>query len=182
MTDKKRLTAHMNNCPGVNRNFIDFFTGSWRVIRTINNAIGPDLNVKGDAKFTPDTLNLNQLHYREHMIIESQKSPLSDDSSHLNKPIVATQEYLYHCIQNHSENTIQVFFQNSNVLFHQFTLIGALSTQNLPITISATPHLCGQDLYSTLYTFLNIHTFEIKYTVIGPNKNYVSKTLFNRMI
>ena len=43
-------------------------------------------------------------------------------------------------------------------------------------------HLCSQDHYSTSYFFalngVNLSEFEITYTVKGPAKDYVSKTVF----
>ncbi len=42
-------------------------------------------------------------------------------------------------------------------------------------------HMCIKDHYQAKYQFLSFSKFKLEYTVIGPAKNYVSSTLFEKL-
>lgn len=43
-------------------------------------------------------------------------------------------------------------------------------------------HVCGNDKYQATYTFLNENQFTLQYKVVGPRKNYLIETNFQRQL
>jgi hypothetical protein len=60
-------------------------------------------------------------------------------------------------------------------LLHEFTLPTAC--ESFPFKMQHT-HLCGQDNYACEWIFLDENTFEMRYTVLGPKKNYRIEALY----
>jgi len=97
-------------------------------------------------------------------------------------PLDITQKYLY--VYDKIQDILTVYFVDDNnkrtLLFHTIHFQSKQSSQNG--WIANGEHLCSQDHYSACYLFafngINLSRFEITYTVKGPAKDYVSKTIF----
>lgn len=100
-----------------------------------------------------------------------------------NIPLDITQKYLY--VYDKSQDNLTVYFvDEKNQRGSIFHTINFQSKQSSDIGWIATgEHLCSQDHYSAHYLFvfngINLSRFEITYTVKGPTKDYVSKTIFH---
>jgi hypothetical protein len=97
-------------------------------------------------------------------------------------PLDITQKYIY--IYDEDKDLMTVYFvDNQNKrgsLFHTISFQSKHSSQNG--WIANGEHLCSQDYYSVSYLFvfnaINLSHFQITYSVKGPTKDYVSKTMF----
>ena len=100
----------------------------------------------------------------------------------LRQPLDVTQKYLY--VYDEQQDQLSVYFLNRDqvrgALFHTIDFRPKESS-----TLGWTAvgeHLCGDDHYSASYLFvfkgIILSRFEITYTVEGPTKDYVSKTIF----
>ncbi|CAF4894358.1 unnamed protein product [Rotaria sp. Silwood1] len=127
--------------------------------------------VHGQAQF--NISQSNELIYKEQgkLILSSEKQ------------FDITQKYIY--VYNKNEDVINVYFVDNNtnkrsLIFHTiyFQSKNFLSNE----WIANGQHLCNQDYYFVSYLFvfnqINLSRFEIIYTVKGPTKDYISKTIF----
>ena len=142
---------------------------TWTFERTLTGKPS-DGNVHGQAQFHHSTQG--ELLYQEKgkLILPSQN------------PLDITQKYLY--VYNSTEDLLTVYFVNEQnqrtSLFH--TIHFQPKETSSHGWIAHGEHLCGQDHYSSSYLFafngMNLSRFEITYTVKGPAKDYISKTIF----
>lgn len=138
--------------------------GNWNFTRTI-----PGAGVaKGRANFIASNMdNDSSLIYREEGKFEYGGSTV---------PVY--REYMY---QLAGVDLSVYFFNNGKQgdLFH--TLKFDEDKESSEIWQATAFHPCGQDTYDTKYIFYtNDKEFEIQHVVKGPNKDYVSKTTFER--
>jgi len=81
------------------------------------------------------------------------------------------QEYIY-TLEN--ESLVIYFAKNSKKQGHFLTL--ALNKSNQAFC----QHLCKQDLYNAFFSFEK-NTFKTHFTVKGPRKNHVIKTIYKKI-
>lgn len=120
-------------------------------------------------------------HFNSEGLLYKEQGKLFLSSSN---SLDITQKYLY--IYNSSEDLLSVYFVDEHnqrtSLFHTIQF-QPKDTSSLN-WIAHGEHLCGQDHYSTSYLFvfngINLSRLEIIYTVKGPAKDYISKTIFHR--
>jgi hypothetical protein len=129
-----------------------------------------DGTVHGQAQF-------NFSHPQELLYIEQGKLILSSQ-----QPLDITQKYIY--VYDEAEDLLTVYFVDDKTkrgsIFHTIHFQSKQSSSNG--WIANGEHLCSQDNYNVSYLFvfngINLLRFEITYTVKGPAKDYVSKTIF----
>ena len=79
---------------------------------------------------------------------------------------------------NTTENNLEIyFFETPKILFQGIEL--KIKGENI---IGKATHRCGDDFYDSEYIFKTNSTFKIKHKVVGPKKNYVSKTNYRKVI
>lgn len=135
--------------------------GQWTFVREIKNTYSAQLSghVTGVAEFMHFKDLANVLHYVEH-------GDFITDNDHRN---TVTQEYFY---KFSDSGEIEVYFASAGKMLELFHVIN---------DASITTHVCKNDRYHIQYEFY-IDQFSITYSVIGPQKNYISKTIFKRKI
>ena len=134
----------------------DALAGAWTLARTIEG----QASMTGMAVFTPVAPHM--LKYREEGRIR-----LADG-----KEFDGHREYLF---ERSPGGFVVHFAEPPPRLFHA---IGILRDGEA-LTGSAT-HLCTPDTYDSSYRFLPDGSFEIRHTVRGPRKDYLSATVFTR--
>ena len=148
--------------------------GKWEISRNVIN-IG---RLNGSAQFEKSNSNPNELNYTEVGIFEFYENA---------NTFSASRKYIYRLV---NDCDISVYFDDQanreQRLFHKFDLIYAnkpASSDTDLVKISAL-HLCSEDIYKVNYEFKmnadRMDEFNITYDVKGPNKNYISQTLFKR--
>lgn len=148
---------------------------SWRYTRTLTDGIsGASLgSVEGMALFTPAHTsgeNENILHYKEEGIFFSV----------LGKQIMAHQEYLY--IYKQQTNSIEKHFSKAGIDTGLFYVLNFEFLKQKSEAFGASGvHICTKDHYQAKYQFLSSSKFKLEYIVIGPTKNYISSTLFEKL-
>ncbi|CAF1197854.1 unnamed protein product [Adineta ricciae] len=141
----------------------------WTFERTLTGKPS-DGTVRGQAEFL--FFSPNKLLYKEQ-----GKLTLSSQM-----PLDITQKYIYS--YDEEKDLLTVYFVNEDSqlgsLFHTIHFQSKENSSNG--WLASGEHLCSQDHYSTSYLFalngVNLSEFEITYTVKGPAKDYVSKTVF----
>jgi hypothetical protein len=141
--------------------------GTWSFYRTITNRLTPACSgvVLGSATFTAvedsaTTTLPARLYYEEH------------GEFTLKSGMQASVTKGYHYEYNSNKDNIEVYFSQDKTkqeLFH------ILSSEQL-----SAEHVCINDLYNIKYKFNDKH-FSIQYTAKGPNKDYDSYTVFNKI-
>jgi hypothetical protein len=126
--------------------------------------------VHGQAKF--HFSNQEELLYKEQgqLILPSQI------------PLDITQKYIY--VYDKSQDLLTVYFVDDHnqrtSLFHTIHFQPKHTSDTGWIAYGE--HLCNEDYYSVSYLFvfngINLSRLEITYTVKGPAKDYISKTIF----
>jgi len=133
--------------------------GKWGFTRSTN-GFG---NMKGHAFFSPLSGSIPSFSYREEGIFETSYGG----------DLLFYREYLYLL----HEGKIDIYFaihQKKQGLFH------TLAFSPHGNSCSASVHLCGKDLYTPTYTFLDEDNFTLEHKVKGPQKDLVIQTLFQR--
>jgi hypothetical protein len=157
-------------------NLFSTLQGKWGFFRTLSDrATDTSMGtVFGHVTFTP--IKPNVLHYKEEG--EFTTAP--------GQKLSAYREYLY--TLNSERNKIEKHYVNNG---EDESLFYVLQFQSSPSAkakiISATGHhLCARDQYKATYEFsVNenpelLSQFRLRYEVIGPQKNYVSDTTFEK--
>ncbi|CAF3828287.1 unnamed protein product [Adineta steineri] len=129
-----------------------------------------DGTVHGQAEF----------HYSQHHELLYKEQGKLILSSQI--PLDITQKYIY--VYDEDKDLMTVYFVDDKnkrgSLFHTIHFQSASNDG----WIASGEHLCSQDHYSVSYLFrlngINLTKFEITYTVKGPAKDYISKTIFQR--
>jgi hypothetical protein len=128
------------------------FVGSWVLSRTIDDRLsGRPGRFDGTATFTP---NENGLRYHEEGLLTLADGP----------PLRATRAYLW----RPDGDAVAVLFADGRP-FHRFTGTG-----------QGTDHPCGADLYRVLYDFSPWPAWSATWSVSGPAKDYVMRSLYRR--
>ena len=127
-----------------------------------------------------------QAHFRsfhQHELLYAEQGQLTLSSTDgLRQPLDVTQKYLY--AYDEQQDQLTVYFLNrDNVRGALFHTIDFRPKESSTLGWTAVgEHLCGEDHYSASYLFVfkgvTLSRFEITYTVKGPAKDYVSKTIF----
>lgn len=148
---------------------LNFFQGSWRVFRTIENT-GV---FNGEAIFEPSETNPDELVYFEKGVFEF--------FDRVDSKFDASRSFIYRIID---QKDIQVYFNDKvseNELFHSFGC-PRIADQNQNKIELKNKHLCLSDTYDVKYEIdFEKNQFQITYDVNGPEKSYISKTLFNKL-
>ena len=144
------------------------FLGAWEYTRSIT---GQPMSGKVKGKAIFHQLDNNDLAYEE-------QGEFLIDGTPLIQKVTKSYCYRYHT----QSDAIQVFFSdtiNYQELFHELQV----SRDSNNIMIAHGKHLCGKDHYTTEYTFpvVPFTQFDIKHAVIGPKKNYIAKTTYQRV-
>lgn len=134
----------------------DALAGAWTLARTIEGQAA----MTGTAVFTPGEPGV--LKYREEGRIR-----LADG-----KEFDGHREYLF---ERAPGGFVVHFAETPPRLFHAIGIV----RDGDALAGSAT-HLCTPDTYDSSYRFLPDGSFEIRHTVRGPRKDYLSATVFTR--
>jgi len=129
------------------------FAGVWRFERAIENAVGPDADMQGTARFTDHAGGL--------MMHESGEMRLAGQGAFL-----AERRYLWRAAGGH----IAVFFDDGRP-FHDFD--PAAETPQAE-------HPCAPDHYRVAYDFGGWPEWRAVWQVTGPRKSYVMRSRFFR--
>lgn len=79
---------------------------------------------------------------------------------------------------NAKEKNLEIyFFETPKILFQGIEL--KIKGENI---IGKATHHCGKDFYDSEYVFKANGTFQIIHKVVGPKKNYVSKTNYQKIM
>lgn len=146
--------------------------GNWKINRTISDAREfVDYKIKGTACFKTSIPNVkinNAYNYSEQGEYITDKTILSASCRYI---------YSYH------DNIISVYFTDKNTynistLFHNLIFKQEKQMTN---ALAKAEHICGSDLYRSVYEFYSYDFFKITHKVIGKNKNYTSSTLYRKL-
>ncbi len=137
--------------PQVKLSAVDF-EGNWRIQREITDMrILESGTLEGEAHFTAKE---NGLLYHERGMLRFAGGA----------PVLAERSYQW----SFQDDEVFVAYADGTP-FHCFARVGA------PV---ATPHLCGEDMYRGLYSFVRFPQWQVTWTVKGPRKNYRSVTQY----
>lgn len=145
----------------------------WTFDRTLIGEPGSG-HVHGQAQF--DLSTANELLYREQGQLTLASMKTSDT------PMDVSQRYFY--VYDETDETLKVYFVEKSdergSFFHQVQFDA--SSSDSEECRAAGEHQCQSDHYSASYLFQwkeeNLSRFEIIYTVRGPCKDYISRTIF----
>jgi len=133
---------------------IEDFSGAWRIQRDISDLrILETGTLEGQATFTPDA---DGLRYHETGQLRFAGSA----------PVLAERRYIW----TFQADIITVTHADGSP-FHSFERSAGFT---------ATPHLCGQDLYQGTYSFTQFPDWQVTWQVTGPRKDYRSVTSYSR--
>ena len=174
------------------RSIFDSLQGSWFFERRLENFSGTLLgSLRGTACFNPQSPDI--LHYQEEGTwIDALDAKL------LNKKIKMSKEYLY-CYQTES-NTIEKHFSESGIDKGLFCSLnfessgpeeqslycnGQDSSATETVLVAHAEHLCSRDLYKATQRYYCdpqncVWRIDLEYEVRGPQKGYITKTVFCR--
>ena len=146
----------------------NFFQGSWAVYRTIENT-GV---FSGKAIFEPSETNHDELIYQERGLFEF--------FDRVDSKFDASRSFIYRMVD---QKDIHVYFNDKGSdkkLFHNFGCQTITDFAQNKIELK-NKHFCLSDIYDITYKidFENLQ-FQITYDVKGPEKSYISKTLFKK--
>ena len=148
----------------------NLLTGSWKITRQI---YGVGL-LYGEALFEINPNNAAELFYSEKGIFQFNGG----------KSLTATRKYVY----RHINDDIYVYFDEERSFLDDYRLFHRFNMNDLNVNEEQNTfkfkdvHLCGEDTYNVMYKFnLEKHDeFLIEYNVKGPNKDYLSETIFKK--
>ena len=130
------------------------FLGNWKIAREITDfRILESGKLEGQAEFKTTDAGL---YYHERGTLHFAGGA----------PVLAERSYLW--LFDKSE--VHVAYADG-APFHSFELKGAPD---------ASPHLCGEDTYKGMYSFVAFPQWQVTWTVEGPRKNYRSVTRYVR--
>lgn len=147
----------------------DLLKGNWYFTRTIKGKPWSG-RIIGEASFTAGDTGKNlSLLYREN-------GELITD----NLTLQVYKEYIY----IYKDSKIEIYFYHNGKQGDLFHIIKFEDTKESAYPWQAkASHLCGSDNYDTKYIFHNNkEKFEIKHTVKGVRKDYISNTVFKRSV
>lgn len=148
---------------------LDLLAGKWSLKRKFVNNIDKELSgtASGITEFLGD--NDNALSYHESVI------------AHFDNGVELEGVAFYKfCIEDSKIHQYLVsFIRNEIVEDHMFEL--NFSHTNNQIYACAS-YLCGMDKYKVSYSFLDDYQLNITYTALGPNKNFITETEFEKII
>ncbi len=151
--------------------------GTWKFQRTLTNRSSGEFlgSVKGLASITH--LQPEVLHYQEKGELVNQ----------LGQKLQIHREYLYS--YDAKQDEIRKHFSENGKNVGLFYLLAfqnlVLEKDEAAIIIAKGDHLCGKDFYKAYYHFklanseTDFTTFTLTYETTGPNKDYISETVFN---
>ena len=152
----------------VNTDYIfNLLAGKWSLKRKFIDNI--DKNFSGTASGITQFLrnNKNTLLYHESVIARFDNGVKTEGT--------ATYKF---CIKNNKIHQYLVsFIKNEIVENPMFELDFSYTNDHI---YACSSYLCGMDKYKVSYSFLDDHKFNIIYTVLGPNKNYITETEFEK--
>ena len=134
------------------------FSGKWNLKRVL----GTYGVIEGLATFST-SCDKGFILYREDFNI----SNFNQNSMHSHKEY----EYQFNC------DKIVKYFKSENVQRQIFYELKFLSNN-----LAVAKHVCKLDSYDVEYNFKSLCNFRLKYTVRGPNKNYVIETEFTKIL
>lgn len=138
--------------------------GAWRLRKLITDRRGHNsFKIKGKAVFSE--VGENELLFKEKGEFDSPSAK--------NNVEVSSSEYLY----VYEDESINVYFFDKGKrqgLFHK------LNPEGRSESVFGCHHQCNRDSHSTEYHFFSDKKFQIKHTVLGPRKDYVSETIYER--
>lgn len=128
--------------------------GTWKISRQITDfRILESGHLEGRAQFTSQD---SGLFYHERGALTFAGGA----------PIVAERAYFW----TFSDTDVFVAYDDG-APFHSFSLAA---------DHAATPHLCGDDLYTGTYSFVGFPDWQVTWSVKGPRKDYRSITQYTR--
>lgn len=146
-------------------NIFNNLSGTWLITRILQSKKPglPSGKVTGFAKFNP--LDKNTLHYVEQGKFETEQ----------NESFEVKRENIY----SYEEGSDSISKYNSEN-GKKGSLLFKLTTNE---SKAEGVHLCGNDRYEVFFHFVgaeNFKEFSLTYEVTGPEKDYTSKTIFER--
>ena len=131
------------------------FIGGWNIARDITDMrILESGTMRGQASFIEER---GKLVYHEQGLMRFAGG----------SPVKAERRYIWSFHETH----VDVVFADGSP-FHSFELSGGPR---------ASPHLCGDDMYKGIYSFVQFPLWQVTWLVEGPRKNYRSVTRYSRI-
>ena len=126
--------------------------GRWRIVRRIEDQLGPDATFEGEGVFAPAG---DALLWEETGALRMDAGP----------PMTATRSYRW----RFADARVFVDYADASP-FHDFDPAEPMAS-----------HLCGADTYDVIYTFDLPASWTATWRVIGPRKDYVSISEMTRL-
>lgn len=146
----------------------NLLAGKWSLKRKFVNNINEDFSgtASGLTEFLKN--NDNALSYHESVI------------AHFNNGVEmnGTAYYEFYIENSKIHQYLVSSMRNETTEDHMFEL--NFSNSNNQIYASAS-YFCGMDKYKVNYSFFEENKFNVTYTVLGPNKNYITETEFEKI-
>lgn len=142
--------------------------GKWLLKRKFINNI--DKNFSGTASGLTEFLenNNNSLSYHESVVAHFDNGSEIDGTASYKFYIEDSRIHQY-LVSSISDKTAEDYMFELN-----------FSNNNNQIYACAS-YFCGMDKYKVNYSFLEDNKFNIVYTVLGPNKNFITETEFEKI-
>ena len=162
--------------------------GNWNIDRQIKSAMPtfPSGTLSGTAAFHPrvPTADNSGKHFDlEYLYIESGTLTMTTGYT-----MTAGRRYVYR--YSEAEDTLSIWFvkpdNNLEVdyLFHNLEFVKPAEARKAGALVAKADHLCVEDMYWTDYRLplkgIALREFEVKHTVKGPDKDYVTTTTYTR--
>lgn len=147
----------------------NFLAGKWSLNRKFVNNIDKDFSgtASGITEFLGN--NDNSLSYNESVIAHFDNGTEIEGAAFYKFYIKDSKIHQY-LVADAKDKTIED---------HMFEL--NFSNDNNQIYACAS-YLCGMDKYKVSYSFFDDNKFNVTYTVLGPNKNFITETEFEKIV
>lgn len=159
--------------------------GDWNIHRKIESANAHfSGTLQGTASFHPRIPTARGFDL-EYVYIETGSFTMLSSST---TPMTASRRYVYRYSEIKDELSIWFVKPDKQLevdyLFHKLAFISPDEAKREGGCVAKADHLCVDDMYWTEYRLpmkgISLHDFEIKHTVKGPSKDYVSATNYTR--
>lgn len=142
------------------KELFNILPGKWQYSRKVTNNQDPSLSGEGYGKCEFVSVGENDLLYAETGVFKT----------HNGGQLKTFNSYFY--VFNATNNSLEKHFVNdTNTKGKLFYILSDDKTAS---------HLCGQDTYKAIYEVSGHSEFIITYSVAGPRKDYLLRTLFTK--
>lgn len=143
------------------KELFNMLPGKWQYSRKVTNHKDPSLSGEGHGKCEFVSVD-------EYDLLYAETGTFNTENGH---PLKTFNSYFY--VFNANTSTLEKHFVNdTNTKGKLFYILSEDKTAS---------HLCGQDTYKASYEVSKPSEFIITYSVAGPRKDYVLRTLFTKI-